>query len=161
MTPVLFSTLVVDLQPAISFALIQTELCFIPADLVMTLPTARPTAQFCITISSFFLSSDCTRITSSHCRKTSSMSMHLHDQPRTCTRIHPHTDRCTPKAKERFIRASARGHTRTYMLAACRLHALVLSFALADRLVLSPLLATLCFQHQLCTCIFAWSWSFP
>ena len=46
MTPVLFSTLVVELQPAISFALIQTELCFIPADLVMTLPMARPTAQF-------------------------------------------------------------------------------------------------------------------
>ena len=114
----------------------------------------------CLYISVYLCMPDCTRIASSHCRKTSSMSMHLHVQPRTCTRIHPHTDRCTPKAKERFMSASARGHTRTYMLAACRLHALVLSSVLADRLVLSPLLATLCFQHQLCTCIFAWCWSF-
>ena len=50
MTQVLFSTVVIDLQPAMSFALIQTELCFISADLVMTLPMARPTAQFCITV---------------------------------------------------------------------------------------------------------------
>ena len=51
----------------------------------------------------------------------------------------------------------ARAHEDAYIHACClSLHALVLSSVLADRLVLSPLLATPCFQHQLCTCIFAW-----
>ena len=93
----------------------QTELCFIPADLVMILPTARPTAQFCITI---FL---VLRLHAHNIVPLQENKLNVYASSCSAPHVHENTPTHRPvhTQSKRKVHARERARTHTYIHACC------------------------------------------